>query len=278
MDTNPTQATRPDARLSDNSWRIENLTLAGQSGGQGRVVLYLHAENGPDTDAPALGMLAATHHLVAPAHPGFGTSDLDPDLTHVSDLALLYLELIARQGWRDVLLVGVSFGAWIAAEMASFDQSRLAGLVLADAVGIKISERTVRDIVDIFALTEPELRALAWADPARGARDLTALDIAQVTAIARARESTARYGWTPYLHNPRLRRRLRRIRLPTQVLWGAQDRIVTPDYGRAFAAGIPGANFALIDDAGHYPQLEQPAAFAHAVNDFAAHLPAIQSV
>jgi pimeloyl-ACP methyl ester carboxylesterase len=77
-------------------------------------------------------------------------------------------------------------------------------------------------------------------------------------SIARSREAYAYFGWKPYMHNPSLRRWLRRIKIPTLVFWGSDDGIVTPDYGRAFAAEMPNAQFSLIEQAGHYPQTEQP--------------------
>jgi pimeloyl-ACP methyl ester carboxylesterase len=52
------------------------------------------------------------------------------------------------------------------------------------------------------------------------------------------------------------------------VLWGEADRIVAPDYGRAFAAAIPGARFETIAGAGHFPHLEQPRLFAQHVLGF----------
>jgi pimeloyl-ACP methyl ester carboxylesterase len=61
-----------------------------------------------------------------------------------------------------------------------------------------------------------------------------------------------------------------RIAVPTLVLWGASDRVVTPDYGRAYAKLIPGAHFELIEQAGHHPEIEQPAAFAAQVGKFIA--------
>jgi pimeloyl-ACP methyl ester carboxylesterase len=70
------------------------------------------------------------------------------------------------------------------------------------------------------------------------------------------------------MYNPRLRRWLSRIAVPTLVLWGASDRVVTPDYGRAYAASIPGARFELIERAGHYPEIEQPEVFAERVLNF----------
>jgi len=56
--------------------------------------------------------------------------------------------------------------------------------------------------------------------------------------------------------------------VPTLLLWGLQDRIVSADYGRAYAAEIPGAKFALIDQAGHFPHIEQPQEFARQVLSF----------
>ncbi|MGI9480517.1 MAG: alpha/beta fold hydrolase, partial [Hyphomicrobiaceae bacterium] len=68
---------------------------------------------------------------------------------------------------------------------------------------------------------------------------------------------------------PRLKNWLHRIDKPVQLVWGAQDRIVTPAYGEAFAAAIPGARFAAIEDCGHFPMWEQPQAFADHVTAFA---------
>jgi pimeloyl-ACP methyl ester carboxylesterase len=86
--------------------------------------------------------------------------------------------------------------------------------------------------------------------------------------MARSRESTGRYAWSPYMHNPKLKGRLHRINVPTLVLWGAADRVVKPEYGRAYAGAIPIARFATIEGAGHFPHLEQPVAFAREVTNF----------
>jgi pimeloyl-ACP methyl ester carboxylesterase len=70
------------------------------------------------------------------------------------------------------------------------------------------------------------------------------------------------------LYNPQLRGWLRRIAVPTLVLWGASDGIVSPDYGRAYAKLIPNARFELIEKAGHQPEIEQPAKFVAHVAGF----------
>lgn len=76
------------------------------------------------------------------------------------------------------------------------------------------------------------------------------------------------------MYNPRLHAWLHRIKIPTLVLWGSADEVVTPDYGRAYAAAIPGAAFAMVPQAGHHPELEQPAAVADHVAAFLDRQPA----
>ena len=87
-------------------------------------------------------------------------------------------------------------------------------------------------------------------------------------AVARNREAMARYGWQPYMHDPKLKQRLHRIGVPALVLWGEADRIVLPDYGRAYAAALPSARFETMARAGHFPHVEAPDDFANRVLAF----------
>jgi pimeloyl-ACP methyl ester carboxylesterase len=89
-----------------------------------------------------------------------------------------------------------------------------------------------------------------------------------MVALARNWDALALYAWRPHMYNPQLKHWLRRIAVPTLVLWGAKDGIVTPDYGRAYARLIPGADFEAIGEAGHHPELEQPRAFVDHVARF----------
>ncbi len=70
--------------------------------------------------------------------------------------------------------------------------------------------------------------------------------------------------------DPGLRKRLTGITLPTLVVWGDCDRIVDSDYGRAYADAIPGAQFQLLPDTGHLPQLESPDRLAAALQSFSS--------
>jgi pimeloyl-ACP methyl ester carboxylesterase len=90
----------------------------------------------------------------------------------------------------------------------------------------------------------------------------------KLTIIARNNESFARFGWEPYLHNPKLRHRLHRIKVPTLLIWGEQDHIVTPQYGEAYGKLIPRSRIAVIPQAGHLPHIEQPQAFLSELRNF----------
>ena len=251
------------AAITVNSVRLEAIEK-----GRGRPLLFLHPGIGLDRNAPVIDRLAENARVIAPSHPGFGGSEQPKSFTTVDDLAYFYLDLLDELDLKDTVLVGVSLGAWIAAEIAVKSTARLSHLVLGNAVGIKVGGRETRDIADIFAITEPELNALAYFDPKVGARDYPSMAEADVRIAARNREATARYGWSPYLHNPKLKGRLHRIRIPTLFLWGTADRVVPEPYERAFCAAIPGARFETIERAGHYPHIEQPEEFARRIAGF----------
>jgi pimeloyl-ACP methyl ester carboxylesterase len=244
--------------ITVNGIRVESIEK-----GRGRALLFLHPAIGLDANAPVLDRLAERARMIAPSHPGFGGSEQPKSFTTVDDLAYFYLDLLDALDLKDVAVVGVGLGGWIAAEIAVKSTVRLSHLILANAVGIKVGGRETRDIVDIFAITDDELSTLAYCDPKLGERDYKAMEEAAVRIVARNREAAARYGWSPYMHNPKLKSRLHRIRIPTLVLWGTDDRVLSEAYGRAYCAAIPGARFEPIERAGHYPHIEQPDEFAH---------------
>ena len=230
--------------------------------GRGRPILFLHPHIGIDPAAPVLALLAKGGRVIAPSHPGFGHSERPTGMTTVDDLSYFYLDLMDQLDLRDAVVIGASFGAWVAAAIAVKSTARMACLVLANPLGIKVGDRETRDVLDIFAMLEDEFLDKAFADPAAGRRDYRAMSADALTVAACNREAAALYGWSPYMHDPKLKGRLRRIRIPTLVLWGAADRLVAESYGRAFCAAVPGAEFATIGGAGHFPHIEQPKVFA----------------
>jgi len=247
---------------------VSGVTLEIEERGTGQTLLFLHAGEGLQPRQAWLDALAARFHVIAPHHPGFGESTLPDWFGTVDDIAYLYLDLVRTLGLRDAVLAGADFGGWIAAEMAVRNTQGFAHLVLAAPLGIKLGGVTDRDIADMHAMPRSEFMRLAWADPRRGEIDYTALPETELAAIVRGREALALYGWKPYMHNPRLKHWLHRIALPTVLLWGEHDRIVTPAYGEGWRAAIPGARMEQIRDAGHFPHWEQPEAFAEHVAAF----------
>jgi len=249
--------------------KVGGLRLEMIDRGEGRPLLFLHPGIGIDANAPVLDRLAAKARLIAPSHPGFGASELAPSMTTVDDLAYFYLDLMDEFDLRETIVVGVGLGAWIAAAIAVKSTARMSHLVMANAIGIKVGDRETRDIVDVFALLEPDFNKLAYFDPKAGERDYKSLPDDEVTAAARNRESLGRFAWQPYMHDPKLKGRLHRIRIPTLFLWGMHDRILSEGYGRAYCAAISGARFEPIENAGHFPHIEQPHSFADRVLAFA---------
>lgn len=232
--------------------------------GRGPPLLYLHAGDGIEPSLGFIDRLAQTFRVIAPSHPGFGGSPLS-GCRDIHDLAYHYLDLLDAMRLQAPLVAGSSFGGWIAAEIAVRAPERLGQLVLIDAVGIKTGPADQREIADIFSYTPEALNALIYKHPPPAPPPK---DIEAARRIARNRESLSLFGWSPTLHDPRLARWLHRISTPTLLLWGSDDRVVSPDYGRAYARAIPGAQFELIEDAGHFPEREQEGKVAAAVSRF----------
>jgi pimeloyl-ACP methyl ester carboxylesterase len=236
--------------------------------GTGQKIVFLHGFHTLESGSPFLERLSRGASVLAPSHPGFGSSARPDDFETIYDLVHLYRGFIEGLPDDKVTLVGASFGGWLAAELAASCPHRLDRLVLVDALGIKLSGRETPDILDVFNTHPDTVRRLSWHDPRRAALDFDSLSDEALTRHARNWEALCLYGWEPYMYNPRLKRWLGRIEVPTLVAWGESDGVVSPAYGRAYASLIPGARFVLIDGAGHHPELERPDVLADRILEF----------
>jgi pimeloyl-ACP methyl ester carboxylesterase len=236
--------------------------------GAGHPLLALHGFDTIDAAAPFLDLLARHAEITAPSSPGFGHSPRPKDFDTIYDLVHLYLAVLEALPSRKTSLLGFSFGGWLAAEIAAACTHRIDQLILVDPLGIKVSDRETPDILDIFNRSPDEVRRRSWHDPERAAPDYDAMSDEALVVHARNREALCLYAWHPYMYNPQLPRWLGRIDVPTLVLWGESDRVVAPDYGRAYARLIRNARFEPIARAGHHPEIEQPAAFVERVARF----------
>ena len=235
--------------------------------GTGHPFLLLHGGGGPATVTPWADRLAkAEHaHVITPVHPGFNGTPRPDGLDSPRGLAAVYAGLLEAVDLHDVTVVGNSIGGWIAAEMAVLGSSRVSSFILVDAVGIKVAGHPV---ADFFSLTPAEVAQRSYYDPATFGVDPTALPPEAQAAMAANRTTLAVYGGSD-MTDPTLAPRLGAVSTPTLVVWGEADRIGDPDFGRAFAAAIPGAQFRLLEHAGHMPQIETPDTLVDVVWAFA---------
>ncbi|MGA3003351.1 MAG: alpha/beta hydrolase [Acetobacteraceae bacterium] len=247
---------------------VHGIDLEVLHGGKGDPIVLLHGMRSLTSEHRFPTLLAAYGAVLAPSCPGFGASPRPKDFDTIYDLAHLQRAVLDAIPGERITLVGLSFGGWLAAEIAAQGHPRLARLVLVDPVGIKISDRETADILDVFNRSPAEVRRAAWYDPDRFAPDFDAMEDAEIVRHARDWEALCLYAWHPYMYNPQLSRWLGRIGVPTLVVWGDSDGIVSPDYGRAYARLIPGARFVTIADCGHHPAIERPEELATLIGSF----------
>ncbi|MCD9623948.1 alpha/beta fold hydrolase [Rhabdothermincola salaria] len=254
--------------------RSEHVTVDGADvlvhrRGEGPPLLVLHGEDGLLFTGPFIQALSSSHEVIAPALPGWPGSDRPEHVTRPQDLAFACLELVAALGTGPVPVVGLSMGAWVAAEMAVWQPRQLSAQVLCAPVGVKFGGRQDRAFVDIYATGAADVRALQYADPA-DVPDLAEVGFDELLMLAEAQEAVARYAWEPYFHEPKLRHRLRRIAAPTLVVAGDADRfLLEGDIAERWAGAIGDAARAVtLPGVGHRIEEEVPGELAALVTDF----------
>ena len=247
--------------VGDGRFKIRML-----SAGEGEPVVVLHGAGGLFWD-PLMDALAVTHRVLAPEHPGAGVSQGLEHVEDLWDLVLYYNELFDVLGLARVTLVGHSFGGMVASEIAATNPERVVRLVLIAPIGLWRDDHPIADISGVpydslpgLLLAEPE-GPLAALLPAPDPTDQEALFRAAMTLA-----SVLQFIWP--LPDKGLDRRLYRVRAPTLLVWGVQDRLVSPAYGDDFLAAIPGARLELIEGAGHLPHLEQAERAAAIIGSF----------
>lgn len=237
-----------------------------QRKGQGPPLLVLHGEDAASRWRAFHDRLAERFDLLLPDHPGFGHSDLPSWLEGVPDLVYHYLDVLDVLGLDRVYLLGESFGGWLAAELATAHSQRLAGLVLIAPFGLRAQGAPVPDL---FMLNREQLAAASVVD-SRVAAELAAPPPSR-EALERHlqdRATLSRLAWNPYLHNPQLQHWLRRVTVPTLLVWGREDRLVPLETAQLWLERLPSARLATIDRAGHLPQVEHADRTADLVLEF----------
>src|SRR5262249_19164750 len=238
--------------------------------GEGEALLYLHSALGENLWLGFHEALAEEFRVIAPAHPGFAATEGLEDIDTMEDMVFHYLDLMDELGLGTVNVVGVSLGAWIAAELATRYPDRFKRLVLGAPAGIWLDDHPM---TDLFALMgKPErLRPVLFHDPGSMLAKIVVPDEPpeeMMVEMYKAASATARLAWNPPGHNPKLAGRLRRIKSPTLILWGDDDKMIPTAYAEAWAGLITGARTTLIPNCGHLLMFESEKDFVAAIAGF----------
>jgi pimeloyl-ACP methyl ester carboxylesterase len=217
-----------------------------------RPFLLLHGGGGVMTMTGFADLLAERTHsrVLLPTHPGFGGTPKPGGLAGVTELAQAYVIMLEQLDLTDVTVIGNSFGGWLAAEIALQKSPRVSGAVIVDGIGIEVPGHPM---MDVRGLSPAEIAPFSFHDPNKAPAPPGA------GGTGPSPDVQALIGYTgPAMSDPALAGRLGGLGIPVHVLWGESDRIVDPEYGRAYAAAIPASTFTLLPRTGHLPQVETP--------------------
>ncbi len=243
-------------------------------GATGTPVVWYHGAGGLLADEPVLDALAVDHVVYAPEWPGYGAQETETELYDMLDFALHGLDLIDALGLVVAPhVIGHSMGGMIAAEMLALDPTAATSLSLIGAAGLWIDEHPVPDL---FSMVPFELAETLFVDAVAGEKILTAgLDFTDDRALIGFMVGNARRMGTAGkilfpIPNRGLANRLYRITCPTMLLWGRDDRMYPPVYGKRFQRLLTStaAELVVVDASGHMVPYEQPGAVASALQGF----------
>jgi len=278
---------------------VEGIRLHYQAGGHGRPVLFIHGlgSSGSLEWRRNLEVIARRRRVMAIDLPGFGASD-KPRIGYTLPLFVgIVARFLSALEVTSVAVVGASLGARIAASLAVQHPEHVERLCLVDALGFGRPRRHWA----YLAMVVPGLGEAMLGGVAAGLKRLPPMTIRRLWAwyLRRPRRYAALLSDAhlrdvrALFHDPgfhaaylgTLRSLARRpawrdeillgadaakIRVPTLIVWGAEDRLFPVAHARAAAQGIPGARLEVFADCGHTPQLEAAERFNALLAEFLA--------
>ena len=236
--------------------------------GKGPPILVLHRDIGTPATSSFLDELARSADVIVPHHPGWGRSQRAEWMRSVRDLAVIHRALLAELKIEKAVLLGLGFGGWIAAEMATMAPADVAKLVLVGPMGIKPSQGDILDqaIVSYIDYARAGFHDQKAFDGIYGAEPSTD----QLEAWDIAREMCFRVAWKPYMYSQTLPHLLRSVKAPALIVWGGKDGIVPASTADRYLGALPQARLEIVRDCGHCVELESPQSLARLVVPFIA--------
>ena len=253
------------------SWVENIIEVAGGKihclqSGFGEPLLILHRDVGNPGWLPFYEMLAKKFTVYVPSHPGFDKSERPDWMRNVRDLAALYAWLLKDLKIPSLSVIGLGFGGWIAAELATMNHQLFKKMVLVSAMGVQPGHG---EILDQFLLYTTDYIAAGFAD--RGKMEQLygkEPEVDQLVTWEINREMTTRIAWKPYMFNQALPVLLRGVDTPTLVVWGKDDKITPVNCGERYMQFLPHAQLVTLDQCGHFVEVEKADELAKLVLPF----------
>ncbi len=239
-------------------------------GDTGPLVVILHgwpSHKGTWQDV-AERLAGENFRVIIPDFPGFGESDDPPAPWGISEYASWAKAFLSTIDTNEVIVVGHSFGGRIAIQLAGGGAADMIDkLVLVAPSGVRHEPLPVWKWVSAAGNAIFDLPVLCTLKPL--ARKVLYRGILRRSAYYNA-EGVMRESFKRVMseETEQLEQILRRIAVPTLLLWGDNDATVPVTDGRYMAGVISGAGLQTIDSAGHSPQKDQPEAVAQHICAF----------
>lgn len=237
----------------------EELTVDGvktvlHTAGKGEPLVLLHG-GGTVEGFDYAEAWADKFRVIVPYHPGFGESGDDPAFTDIHDYVMHYLELFDMLQLDSINIVGVSLGGYLGARFASEHSRRVRKLVLIAPYGLSVPEHPS---VDILAVPGEKLVPMLVSNFDTLKPKLPEKPDMEFIG-ARYRESTtfARLFWE-HPTDPKFPRYLHRVKMPTLIVWGEEDKIIPVGQAQTWRKLIPNSEVLVVKGAGHIVQLDKP--------------------
>ncbi len=252
--------------MQEFSTTVAGLTIRGVRGGDGPPVVVVHHSFGHPRPLPFHEALAADHAVWVPDLPGFGESDRPDWARHPRDLAILLGHFLRREHLSPVALVGMGFGGWVAAELATMAPELMSHLVLVGAAGLLPEEGRIYDQI---LVSHSAYVSAAFKDHDRytGVYGETPTDDLLI-AWDLNREMMTRVAWKPYMYNRQMAPLLCEVHVPTLLVWGDADAIVPRVCAEQYQRLVPDSQLEIVGDCGHAVDMERPAELADLVTRF----------